>query len=107
MVTPESKETLKILKTIPSGAPVSAMNNLGAHLSERRFLWRFPIGSDLADYIVVDPTLPGKDFDRSQLTEKDFKELLDRIFSNDNLSMIYQSQDLLVLKRTSNILDTE
>jgi hypothetical protein len=42
---------------VPAGARVSAGNQLGAHLSERRRIYTFPVVRD-ADYVVVDRTRP-------------------------------------------------
>ncbi len=99
-VTPSDVEKEKVLKSIPPAASVSAMNNLGAHLSNRRFLWRFPIGLEKADYIVVDPTLPGINYDLSQIKAADFKELWDRLLTDYQYEISYQSRDLFILKKT-------
>lgn len=38
---------------IPGSATVSATNNLGAHYSQRKILYNFPVGATKADYSVV------------------------------------------------------
>ena len=42
---------------IPPSAAVSASNSIGAHLSERRRIFLFPVRAD-ADWVVVDKTDP-------------------------------------------------
>lgn len=99
-VTPNDAAKDKVLQLIPPAASVSAMNNLGAHLANRRYLWRFPIGIEEADYIVVDPTLPGINYDLSQIKAADFKELWDRLLTDYQYEISYQSRDLFILKKT-------
>ena len=45
------------VKLIPPSAAVSASNSIGAHLSERRRIFLFPVRAD-ADWVVVDKTDP-------------------------------------------------
>jgi uncharacterized membrane protein len=43
----------RALALVPAGAPVSATNSLGAHLSERRRIFSFPVLEE-AEWVVVD-----------------------------------------------------
>ena len=45
----------RALAAIPAGAPVSATNALGAHLSERRRIFSFPMLRE-AEWVAVDTT---------------------------------------------------
>jgi uncharacterized membrane protein len=51
---PVHKAKVEALSRIPSGAPVSASNQLAAHLSERRQILIFPLGIKEARWIVLD-----------------------------------------------------
>jgi hypothetical protein len=46
-----------VLRTVPAGVPVSATNTLGAHLSERRRIFSFPVLRE-AQWIAVDLKRP-------------------------------------------------
>lgn len=91
----------RVLRSLPISASVSAMNNLGAHLANRRHLWRFPIGIEKSDFIVVDPTLPGNNFDLSQIKEEDFGTVWNQLLLDQRYKIFYQSKNLFILKRNS------
>ena len=52
-VSPHDKIAAKALRIIPPAVPVSATNSLGAHLSNRRQIFSFPVIRD-ASWIAVD-----------------------------------------------------
>jgi uncharacterized membrane protein len=56
-VTEHDKIAERGLELIPGGAPVSATNALGAHLSERRRVLSFPLLAD-AEWIAIDERRP-------------------------------------------------
>ena len=64
VIEPAPKEHLKALDeavaTIPKDAKVSASNQIGPHLSYRRYLYLFPTIQD-AEYVIVDETEPAYD----------------------------------------------
>lgn len=99
--TKETNEALQILKLIPTGASVSAMNNLGPHLAHRRFLYRFPIKALEADYVIVDPSVVGKDFDLSQIETHDYQEKLLEMERYGRFKKVFASGRLLVYRRRS------
>ncbi len=57
-VTEHDRIAARALRMIPSGAVVSASNNLAAHLSARRRILSFPFVQDAA-WIAADETQPG------------------------------------------------
>lgn len=98
-VTKDNAEVRRILSSLPRSSSVSAMNNLGAQLSERRFLFRFPINYRQADYVVVDPRLPQKSFDLSQVDPHLFEGYLDDLTNDRNYRLLVQRDDLIVFER--------
>ena len=52
---PHDAAARRALAVVPEGAPVSATNALGAHLSDRRRIFSFPIFRE-ADWVAVDST---------------------------------------------------
>ena len=52
---PHDAAARRALAVVPEGAPVSATNALGAHLSDRRRIFSFPILRE-ADWVAVDST---------------------------------------------------
>lgn len=43
----------KVIHSIPSNFSVSATNNIGAHLSQRKYLYNYPINASASDYVLV------------------------------------------------------
>lgn len=52
--SPEKQAMKTYLSSIPQRASVSATNNLGAHLANREHIYIYPLGYDIADYVVLD-----------------------------------------------------
>lgn len=98
-LTEHTNKTLQSLSTIPKDASVSAMNNLGAHLSSRRFLYRFPINYQLADYVVVDPTLPLESFDLSQVSQEDFNKYMEKLRQDENYIITTNLERLTIFEK--------
>ena len=57
IVTRHARAAARVLGAIPPGVPVSATNTLGAHLSERRRIFSFPIVRE-ARWVAVDLKQP-------------------------------------------------
>ncbi len=57
IVTAHDRAAARVLEAVPAGAPVSATNTLGAHLSARRRVFSFPILAE-ARWVAVDLTRP-------------------------------------------------
>ncbi len=51
---PETSSIRQVASSIPSQYSVSATNNIGAHFSERQFLYNYPVNATTADYVVVE-----------------------------------------------------
>jgi len=57
IVTAHARAAARALRAIPPGVPVSATNTLGAHLSERRRIFSFPVLRE-SRWVAVDTTQP-------------------------------------------------
>ena len=57
IVTSHDRAAARVLDAVPAGVPVSATNTLGAHLSERRRIFSFPVLAE-ARWVAVDLTRP-------------------------------------------------
>lgn len=79
------------LGLIPSGVPVSATNELGGHLSERRRIYTFP-KVVRAHWIIVDKN------DGTYLDVKGFKRVLRRYEADKLWRIVYSSHGVTVLR---------
>ena len=75
------------------------MNNLGAHLSNRRYLFRFPINYLNADYVAIDPYVISKNYDLAQVTPSEYAALSDNLLKGGKFEMILSQPRLLLYKR--------
>ena len=57
VVTAHARAAARVLEAVPAGVPVSATNTLGAHLSERRRIFSFPVLRE-ARWVAVDTRQP-------------------------------------------------
>jgi uncharacterized membrane protein len=78
------------LGLIPAGVPVSATNELGGHLSERRRIYTFPkvLGSN---WIIVDRN------DETYLDVAGYRHFIRKYESDKNWRMVYSSHGITVL----------
>ncbi len=91
---PEKQSLQQIKKQISSDKTVSATNNIGAHFTQRQFLYNFPIHAETSDYIVVylgDPyAWPSGEAQRDQV---------DKLLHNPQYEVLKQEGNLFVFKR--------
>lgn len=97
-VSTETQSALKSLSLIVDSGSVSAMNNLGAHLTNRRALFRFPINYLNADYVAVDPWALTY-FDLSQVTPAQYSPLISDLLRSGKFEMIVSQPRLLLFKK--------
>ena len=86
----------RALRSIPPQAAVSASNTLGAHLSERRRVFSFPVLRE-AEWIAVDRTRPSHR-DRAVAPEA-FAAALERIQASGRFEPVFDEDGILVLRR--------
>jgi uncharacterized membrane protein len=86
----------RALELVPDGAAVSASNTLGAHLSERRRIFSFPVLGE-ADWVVVDRTRPSHR-DEAVAPQK-FAASLARIEATGEFETVFDEDGILVLRR--------
>ena len=77
---------LREIQKIPAGKPVSATNNIAAHLVQREKIYVIPNGIETVDYLV---------FYKTDL------ELADGLMTNENFIVVFNDLDLVILKRVN------
>ena len=88
----------RALRLVPPAAPVSATNTLGAHLSERRRVFSFPVLGE-ADWVAVDTTRPSY---RDQTGRADqFRAALATLRASGRFRVVFDEDGVLVLRRGS------
>jgi uncharacterized membrane protein len=86
----------RALRLIPATAPVSATNNLGAHLAERRRIFSFPVVGD-AQWIAVDLERPSY---RDQLGHAaELRRAVAAIRADGRFRAVFDEDGILVLRR--------
>ena len=93
---PEKQTLQQIKKQIDSNSSVSATNNIGAHFSQRQYLYNFPIHAQDSDYVVVylgDPyAWPSGEVQQDQVN---------KLLHNSHYEVLVQKGNLFVFKRIS------
>jgi uncharacterized membrane protein len=85
----------RALRLIPADAAVSATNTLGAHVSERRRIFSFPVLGD-AEWVAVDRTRPSHR-DRAVAPEA-FATALARLEASGRFEPVFDEDGILVLR---------
>ena len=85
----------RALRLIPADAAVSATNTLGAHVSERRRIFSFPVLGD-AEWVAVDRTRPSH---RDRAVAPDaFATALARLEASGRFEPVFDEDGILVLR---------
>lgn len=84
----------KYLEKIDREYSVASTNNLGSHLSERRFIFTLPLGLNKADYVLF---LIRKPYDEEY--KKEDLKVLEKVKTNKNYILIYEYEDFVVFKK--------
>jgi uncharacterized membrane protein len=97
VVGAHARVAAEAIAIVPADVPVSATNTLGAHLSERRRVFSFPVLRE-ATWVVVDRQRPSY-LDRAVAPEQ-FAEALERLRASGAFRVRFDRDGLLVLERT-------
>ena len=95
VVTDHDRAAARALRAIPAGVPVSATNTLGAHLSERRRIFSFPVIRE-ARWIALDLTRPSY-LDNGPGTG--FPAAYERLQRDDRWRVVRSDDGIVVLHR--------
>ena len=85
----------RALRLVPQGAPVSATNTLGAHLSERTRVFSFPVLRE-AEWVAVDRTRPSHR-DKADAPD-DFANALAALRASGRLAVVFDEDGILVAR---------
>ena len=94
-VTDHSRAMARAVELIPDGVPVSAGTLLGAHLSERRRIYTFPVIRD-ARWVLVDTRRP---YVADRLLPRDHLFFLLRLRARTDMRLVFQEDGVLVFRR--------
>ncbi len=95
IVTTHDRAAARVIGVIPPDAPVSATNTLGAHLSERRRIFSFPVIRE-ATWIALDLTRPSY---RDNAPGKGFARAYARLQRSGAWSVVAQEDGVVVLRK--------
>lgn len=93
---PEHEAMSKAFKIIASKYTVSATNNIGSQLSQREFLYNFPVNSEKADFVVVQLGDP-----YAWPNGREQKKALDNLLQNRSYQLIIQQGSFYAFKKKS------
>ncbi|MGI8974498.1 MAG: DUF2079 domain-containing protein [Gaiella sp.] len=96
VVTRHARAARRAIALVPPGAPVSATNTIGAHLSERHRIFSFPILRE-ATWIVVDTERPSY-LDAAAAPVR-FRRALERLERDPRVELVADLDGVLVLRR--------
>ncbi|MCL5004188.1 MAG: DUF2079 domain-containing protein [Patescibacteria group bacterium] len=96
--TVQTESAIRVLSSLTPNASVSAMNNLGPHLANRRFLFRFPVNYLTADFVALDPA-EADNFDLSQMTALQFSGYLSGLIKSGKYRRIVNQPNLILFEK--------
>jgi hypothetical protein len=97
LVSSHDRAAARVLREVPSGVAVSATNTLGAHLSDRRRIFSFPVLRD-ARWVAVDLRRPSY---LDDATGKKFAGAYARFRRDPRWRVVLAEDGVIVLRRTA------
>ncbi len=97
VVSEHDRAAARVLRAVPAGAAVSATNNLGAHLSERRRIFSFPVLRE-AHWVAVDLTRPSY---LDDATGKKFAAAFARFRQDERWRVVRAEDGVIVLHKAT------
>ena len=95
VVSGRAEAAARAVRLIPRDAAVSASNTLGAHLSERRRIFSFPVLGE-AEWVAVD-RFRGSYRDDNVAPQR-FAQALARLQASGRFEVVFEEDDILVLR---------
>ena len=96
VVGEHARAARRVLALVPAGVPVSATNTLGAHLSERRRVFSFPVLRE-ARWVAVDTTRPS--FRDAADAPARARAALARLLAGGRFQVVAEDDGVLLLRR--------
>ena len=97
IVSAHDRAAARVIRAVPPDAPVSATNNLGAHLSERQRIFSFPVRRE-ARWVAVDLTRPSY---LDDATGKKFTAAYARFRQDERWRVAREEDGVVVLHKTA------
>jgi dolichol-phosphate mannosyltransferase len=106
-----AKKLALIKKIIPENSFLSVQNNIASHFSQRREIYRFPIKSEEADYVILDRYDPyAKDFEKYfdfeygiQMKTAQWQEEINKLSNSPDFEIIFDDGQYLIFKNNKSI----
>ena len=86
------------INQVPSGVPIVSTNHIGAHLSERRHVYLFPIQSN-AEWAIIDSNDAWLEVAGEQVDEDLFRQLMAAFESSGNWQLLYDKEGVRVYRK--------
>ncbi len=95
-VQPKSDKDVmqQVERMIDSKYSVSATNNIGAHFSQRQFLYNYPVAAQEADFVVIELGDP-----YAWPSSEEQKKVLGELMNNISYTLIAQSGNFYAFKK--------
>ena len=101
-----AKNIEEIKKMIPEKSSISIQHNLGSHFSEREYLYRFPLGQEKSEYILLDQFDPYGENDKQafnfsyalQMDGNDWKSTIEKLRKSEKYDLVYDYDRYLLFK---------
>jgi len=109
-ISDNAKKIKEIKKLIPTESSLSVQNNIGAHFSQREYIYTFPFRSDIAEFVLIDiyDTYENPQFQlrhnnfifQVQMIFEDYYNEVVAMFNNPSYGVYFYSGDgWLIFKR--------
>jgi uncharacterized membrane protein len=105
-VSENAKLLREVKQMIPAEGSLSVQNNLGAHFSQRKYIYTFPARSESVDYVVVNIYNPYSGFRKKanfewaiQLTISEYEQAILKLFADSEYGVLYAKDKYIIFKK--------
>lgn len=104
-----ARKIAEVQKLIPADASLSVQHNLGPHFSERRWIWRFPLKKECAEFVILDTTNPYRKNPKQvfgfeyalQLSPDTLKVEIQKLKDDFQFEKVYDEDGYLIFKNNN------
>jgi uncharacterized membrane protein len=102
-----AKNIIEVKKILPLDASLSVQHNLGPHFSERKDIFRFPLASREAEYVLLDKKNPYQNNQKQafgfgyalQMDISDWSKSIEELEKSDKYELAYNNDGYLLFKK--------
>jgi uncharacterized membrane protein len=104
-----ARKIAEVQKLIPEDASLSVQHNLGPHFSERRWIYRFPLRKECANFIILDTTDPYRNNPKQmfnfeyalQMSVEILKIEVQKLKTDTQFEKVYDQDGYLIFKNNN------